>query len=277
MNPSIFAVTTAMLCLAASGVHAEEPAAPRPPHSVALETYAFSGTLNNQATTVVAPSIFASFALSQRVTLTVAWLFAYAPSRGGTPATFQAGNPAIGANAVLRDGAFKIRAGGALVLPFTLLSDPDDDGSALLRRAATLRGNSGVSLVAPGLLGLTPWADASLRQGLFRFALDARVPLSVQLSSKRGRRADAVFQLTGNVGLDVLPNLLVGTSLQAVYVMTAAADVDPSFLALLPYIRLHGSPGFVEARLTLNLDAPLGFAFDPNGVWAAGLALGTTF
>lgn len=244
---------------------------------MALETYAFSGTINGQSTTVVAPAVFASFVLSETVSLNAAWIFAYAPSANGNPSSFQAGNPSIGFSAILKGGDLKFRAGSSLVLPFTLLSDPDDQQSALLRRAATLRGNSAFSLVAPGLLGLTPWVDASWRQGMLRLGLDFRMPLALQLSPRRERRLDAVFQLTGSAGLDVLPNLYVGTNMQAIYVSTAAAGADPTFLALIPFVRLHGKAGFAEARLTMNLDAPLGFAFSPNGVWAIGLALGTTF
>lgn len=301
MHTSIHALTTAVLCLAGSHTHAQaqeaqaqqaqapvqapvqapapvqQSAVARPPHSVAFETYAFSGTINGQSTTVVAPAVFANFALSETVSLSAAWLFAYAPSANGSPTSFQAGNPSIGASTVLKGGDLKIRAGSSLVLPFTLLTDPDDQQSALLKRAATLRGNSAFSLVAPGLLGLTPWVDVGMRQGMLRLGLDFRMPLALQLSPRRERRLDAVFQLTGSAGLDVLPNLYVGTNMQAIYVSTAAAGADPTHLALIPFVRAHGKAGFAEARLTLNLDAPLGFAFSPNGVWALGLALGTTF
>jgi hypothetical protein len=170
-----------------------------------------------------------------------------------------------------------VRTGGGLALPFTLLTDPDARGSALLRRAATLRGNSGFGLVSPGLVALTPWVDATLRRGRLRLGVDGRMPLSAQLSEKRTRRLDAVFQLSGTVGVDAHPNVLLGSTFQAIYVATAAEDADPTFLALVPSVRLHGRAGFVEGRLTLNLDAPLGFAFSRDGVWAAGLAMGTTF
>ncbi|NPC86254.1 hypothetical protein HPC49_49710, partial [Pyxidicoccus fallax] len=268
MKAFISAVGAAALCLTASAGRAAEVPAPRPRNSVTFETYAYSGTLNGQTTSVFAPALFASFPLSERVSLNAAWLFAYAPSRGGAPASFQAGNPSIGPSVVLLDDAWKVRTGGGLVLPFTLLSDPDEQGSALLRRAATLRGNSGFSLVAPGLLGFTPWADAALRQGSFRFLVDFRVPMSAQLSEKRGRRVDAVFQLSGTPALDVHPNVLVGSTFQAIYVATAAEGSDPVFLAVIPSVRLHGRAGFIEARLTLNLDEPLGFAFSQDGISA---------
>ncbi|WP_338266990.1 hypothetical protein [Corallococcus caeni] len=277
MNPFIRCLSAAALLLAAPEALAGDPA-PRPPNALLYETYAFSGTLNGQPTTVFAPALSGSMALSERLSLNAAWLFAYAPSRAGGPTAFQAGNPSVGLGGVLYDdGALKVRTGGNLVLPFTLITDPDDFGTALLRRAATLRGNSGFSLVAPGLLGLTPWADVTLRQGRWRFALDGRVPMSAQLSEKRGQRVDAVFQGSGTASVDLTSHVLLGSTFQAIYVSTAAEGADPTFLALIPHVRVYGSAGFVEGRLVMNLDAPLGFAFSDNGLWAAALALGTTF
>ncbi|OJH37182.1 hypothetical protein [Cystobacter ferrugineus] len=155
MNSSTLALTAAVLCLVMSPARAQQPVAPRPLHSVVVETYAFSGLLNEQPVTVLTPALFANIVLSERVSLNAAWIFAYAPARNGVPGTFLAGNPSIGPSVVLKGGDLRIRAGGSLVLPFTLLTDADDQQAALLKRAATLRGNSGVSLMAPGLLGLT--------------------------------------------------------------------------------------------------------------------------
>lgn len=277
MTPLLRALGAAALLLASPAALAQGPA-PRPPNTLLYETYAYSGSLNGQPTTVFAPAISASMALSDRLSLSAAWLFAYAPSRAGGPTAFQAGNPSVGLGGVLSDdGALKIRTGGNLVLPFTLITDPDDFGSALLRRAATLRGNSAFSLVNPGLLGLTPWVDATLKTGRFRFGLDGRIPMSAQLSKKRGQRVDAVFQVSGSASMDVSSHVLVGSTFQAIYLATAVEGTDPTFLALIPHARFYGSAGFVEARLVMNLDAPLGFAFSENGVWAAALALGTTF
>ncbi|WP_123784122.1 hypothetical protein [Corallococcus macrosporus] len=267
-------LSTTMLLLAAPGARSAEPS--RPPHTLTYETYAYSGTLDGQATTVLAPALFANVALSERWTLSAAWLFAYAPARAGGRTAFQVGNPSVGLGTVLWDDGVKVRTGAGLVLPLTLLTDPDAAGSALLRRAATLRGNSGFSLVAPGLLGLTPWADASWRTGRLRLSLDGRLPMAVQLSEARGRRADAVVQLSGAANLDVSSNVIVGTTLQAIYITTAAPQVDPTHFALIPHVRLTGAAGFAEARLVVNLDAPLGFSFSRGGLWAAALALGTS-
>ncbi len=225
---------------------------------------------------MLAPALFANIALSERWSLNAAWLFAFTPARAGGRTAFQAGNPSIGLGTVLWDDVIKVRTGAGWVLPFTLLTNPDAFGSALLKRAATLRGNSGFSLVAPGLLGLTPWADVSWRKGRLRLGLDGRLPMSVQLSEERGRRADAVLQFSGAANVDVSSHVDAGATLQAIYVTTAAPQVDPTHFALIPHVRLTGDAGFAEARLVVNLDAPLGFSFSRGGLWAAALALGTT-
>ncbi|WIG96403.1 hypothetical protein [Myxococcus sp. SDU36] len=274
MKTLFVTLSTAMLLLAAPSARSAEPR--RPPLALAYETYAYSGTLDGQATTVLAPALFASVPLTERWTLSAAWLFAYAPARAGGRTAFQAGNPSVGLGTVLWDDDIKVRTGAGLVLPFTLITDPDAAGSALLRRAATLRGNSAFSLVAPGLLGLTPWADASWRTGRLRLGLDGRLPMSVQLSEARGRRADAVVQLSGAANVDVSSNVIVGATLQAIYIATATPQMDPTHFALIPHVRLTGAAGFAEARLVINLDAPLGFSFSRGGLWAAALALGTT-
>jgi hypothetical protein len=45
---------------------------------------------------------------------------------------------------------------------------------------------------------------------------------------------------------------------------------------LLPFFRVQLEPAFFEARLTMNLDNPYGFAFD-DGVWAISLTAGGRF
>jgi hypothetical protein len=277
MRPFHRALGAAALLFSAPMAFAQEPS-PRPPNTLLYETYAYSGTLNGQPTTVFAPALSGSVALSERLSLNAAWFFAYAPSRVGGPTAFQAGNPSVGLGGVLRDdGALKVRTGGNLVLPFTLLTDPDDFGSALLRRAAALRGNSGFSLVNPGLIGITPWADVMLKKGRFRLGVDGRIPMSAQLSERRGQRVDVVFQFSGAASMDVSSHVVVGSTFQAIYLSTAVEGADPTFLALIPHARFYGSAGFVEARMVMNLDAPLGFAFSEGGLWSAALALGTTF
>jgi hypothetical protein len=48
-------------------------------------------------------------------------------------------------------------------------------------------------------------------------------------------------------------------------------------VALEPYLRYDFGGGFVNARLTVNLDEPLGFAFDEGKVWGLFAGGGGTF
>lgn len=269
-------LVTLLLGLAGPEARAEE-APPPPRHFLVVESYAFSGTIGGRSRTMVSPAVFTSLGVFERINLDAGWVFAFSSSAGEGPTVFQAGNPFVGASSTLMAGTLQVRVGGALALPFTLLTEPDAEQTAVLLHAAALRGNNGFGLVAPGLLSLVPWSHVSWRNGPLQLGLDARVPMSLQTSSELEQTVDVVLQTTGSASVDILPSLLVGTSLQFVYVTTMPEGVDPSFLSLAPFVRLHGRAGFAELKLNLNLDAPLGFAFSPGGVWALGMSLGTGF
>jgi hypothetical protein len=276
LTRAVFLSTLAALLLAAPDAWGSSPPPPR--HSVVLETYAHAGQWQGRPLTVVSPMVFTRFGLSERLALEAGWTFAYASAPGGgAPPTLEAGNPFLGFNALLLSGPLTVRAGASLGLPFTLLSEPGALGTEGLLRAAAMRGNSGFGLFAPGLLSLVPGVALQWQQGRWSLGADLRTPLSLKFVGGQVQRADAVLQGTASAGLDLLRNLHVGSRFQAIYVTTVSEGGDPTQLALIPFARFHGSPGFLEARLTLNLDAPLGPAFSRAGVWSAGLAAGALF
>jgi hypothetical protein len=57
---------------------------------------------------------------------------------------------------------------------------------------------------------------------------------------------------------------------------TPMSDAE-GYLALVPFVRLNLEGGFVEARLYMNLDDPLGFAFDDYGYWSLSVSGGVDF
>lgn len=60
---------------------------------------------------------------------------------------------------------------------------------------------------------------------------------------------------------------LFGLRLQAFWFVTDDADNDYFQTAFVPFVRVQFGAGFFEGRFLINLDEPLGFAFDDDGVF----------
>jgi hypothetical protein len=271
-RPPALALPFLLLLLSALPARAADaPPAPRP--LVVLETAVHTGAREGRPLTVLSPLLLVRLAAGPTATLEAGW--AFASTLGPGAPRLEPGNPFVGAGLLLgRAGGAAVRAGAALSLPATLLTRPDALGTAALLRGAAMRGNSGYGLFAPGLLALAPWAEASWEGGPLQLSGELRVPLSLAFSPGAPTRPDAVVQASASAGVRVAQGLVAGARVHGIAVLTAAAGGDPTQLALTPYARLAGAPGFLEARLLVNLDAPLGFAFAPGGVWGASLAAG---
>ncbi|HEX6765216.1 MAG TPA: hypothetical protein VF103_07050, partial [Polyangiaceae bacterium] len=90
-----------------------------------------------------------------------------------------------------------------------------------------------------------------------------------------GGDVDVALQLDPGFGYYVSENVLIGARLPFVWVVTQSGD--NAQVAIEPYGRLDFGSAFANARFTLNIDDPLGFAFDEGKVWAIHIGGGGSF
>jgi len=178
-------------------------------------------------------------------------------------------NPTVGVSFVSFRQRMRFRVGGALALPV----GNDSDYLAMFF-ASAMEGFWDLWLWAPERLGLVaPFrieGDVSLAVTLFFEAA-----LAAMIDVGDGDR-DTLFdvQLAGGAEFHLSESFVLGLRLQGVYLVNDGIGTDDSTFqaALEPYLRVEFGGGFVFARVMMNLDRPLGFAFDEGRFW--GLFVG---
>jgi len=139
-----------------------------------------------------------------------------------------------------------------------------------------LRGLRDVWLLLPDYLGFV--VSARLEQDLGSVGLaaaDIELGTLAPVGSGAGDEVEELGQLGVEGAARLGGFLLLGLRGTAAWLMTQS-DGDLAQLALVPFVRCqiglgmaHANapkPAFVEARLVVNLDAPLGFSFQGSGI-----------
>jgi hypothetical protein len=188
---------------------------------------------------------------------------------------FGVGNPYLGVSRVHLDGTLRYKAGLGVTLP--LAADEDASGAAVVVAPATY-GMQDIHLWAPDTLSIT--APLRVEAGdTVVLSVDAMPGVLIDSNDDRPADDDApelFLQVAPGAGVWATDTFLVGTRLPIFWAVTGDAP-DNAQLALEPYARLDVGSGFVNAGLTVNLDEPLGFAFDRAKVWGAHLGGGLIF
>ncbi|HTM45144.1 MAG TPA: hypothetical protein VL137_09335 [Polyangiaceae bacterium] len=183
---------------------------------------------------------------------------------------FMIGNPYAALSYLSEREALRFKIGGGVALPLVRAGDVAEYANALTAAAMDGFQNSflwtsrTMSLVAPMRLetGQVPI-----------FSLDG-API-VGLPTGKGGDMELSVQLAPGASVYVGYSTLVGARLPLYWIPTQSGD-DAS-VALEPFVRHEIDSIFLNARLTLNLDKPLGFAFDRDGFWGLHLGGGGTF
>ena len=156
--------------------------------------------------------------------------------------------------------------GGGLGLPLSAASD-DDLGSAAGVFALATQGLYDAWLYLENTMSVVLEADlhGSLAQGVY---LGAELALPIFIVVKDldddADRAELGIQFALEVGFDsgvVIP----GLRFQGVWIPTSGGDNFQAALA--PFVRIELPGGYFHAMLLMNLDDPLGFAFDEEGFY----------
>jgi len=189
--------------------------------------------------------------------------------------TFCLGNPFIFGIYTIAEGAIDLSIGGGVGLPVASVSEGDPVDSLAYTIASGLRGNwdlwlfraDTMSIVFPLQLVLDDLPLLNLRG-------DAAAAFLISTSDYHEDDVGLLLQAGGEAGLD-LGLAELGLRLQVVWVPTDEGDNAQT--AVEPYLLLSPKPAFVRIGLLMNLDEPLGFAFDENGVWGLRLNAGLEF
>lgn len=194
---------------------------------------------------------------------------------GEGDSTFRVGNPFLGAIYSIADNGIDLSIGCGLGLP--LASIPGDDLVAALAyyQAAAIRGKWNLWLWRDRILGIVFPLQLILDElPLVTVRGEAAAAGLVSVSDDADHDSDILFQIGGEAGLQ-LGVVEPGARLQFVWIPTV--DGDNAQAAVEPYARFDLKPGFVRFGLLINLDKPLGFAFDEDGHWGVRMAAGFEF
>jgi hypothetical protein len=202
----------------------------------------------------------------------------------GDGRAFVPGNPYIGAYFVhqnigvpeLRDTRLSIRAGGGMALPAAGTDTPEE--------RALVRGATGVR----GMWNRWKWLpDRTTVRG--RVRLDGEVNRAFVWAVEGGMH---VMFDTGDEARDTLFDMQLGSELGGrvrnwVFggriQMVWAAEGNPRYrgdfvqFALSPFVRFDNYDAFFQASLLMNLDDPLGFGFEEEGLYGLRVAAGARF
>ncbi|HEY6561108.1 MAG TPA: hypothetical protein VI072_27720 [Polyangiaceae bacterium] len=187
---------------------------------------------------------------------------------------FGIGNPYLGISRVNLDGTLRYKAGLGVTLP--IAADEYPAGTAVVLAPATY-GWQNAHLWAPDVLSIA--APLRVEGGdTFVLGVDATpiVMISTEDEPYRDSDAEFVLQVAPGAGVYATDALLIGARLPIFWAVTGDS-YDNAQVAVEPYARLDVGSGFLNARFTVNLDEPLGFAFDEGKVWGAHLGGGLVF
>lgn len=196
--------------------------------------------------------------------------------------SFLIGNPMISGVYLSHMDDAVLRLGMGVALP---VADIDDDSAAgIVTRvigyglAAAMRGWWDSWLWAHDRLTVAvPQLRIDSKNHDFVWAVDAAMGLMIDTGDD-DRDVEVPVQLAFEGGARLGSSFVLGARLQAVWVPTWDDDeADNLQLALEPLARVELENAFFYSKLTLNLDEPLGFAFDEGRVWGLHFGGGGRF
>jgi hypothetical protein len=196
--------------------------------------------------------------------------FLSASGGGESDSGLAVGNLHIGASFMQSKDELRYKFGGALEWgPWN--SDYEAVSQFALFYGAGTRGSQNAGLWAPETFTLVTPARIEYGRQL-SFTGDGALGFHVPTD---GGDFDFSVLLAPGVAYYVSETVLLGARLPMVFVLTN--DADMAQLGFEPNARFDLGSAFVNARFTLNLDEPLGFAFDEGGVWGLHVGAGGTF
>lgn len=184
---------------------------------------------------------------------------------------FGVGNLHLGANWLKAAGGVRLKLGAALEGgPWT--SNPSAASAAALFGGSALNATHELGLWGPERFSIVTPSRVEFGDD---FVVSADFALGLHLSTG-GADSEISVQFDPGVAYYVARDALLGVRLPIAAVPTGGSG-DNAQIALEPFARVGIGDGFVNLRLTMNLDEPLGFAFDTGKIWGLHVGGGGSF
>lgn len=254
-----------------------------------LEMAFFTGDVGDDSVlvdsnvTALSPLMRGYFGLGPSFELAFAWGFAWSSVEVDAPGLrfdddgSTVGNPFLGGSYVLRGrGGGTFRIGGGVALP---LADPEHTGDQVAwGMAVAMRGAWDSWLWWPDRLTVVlPSLRYDADRGELVYAFEGAVGMMFYTGDEDDVETEVPLQLAAEIGARLSPRFVLGGRLQAWVLPTGEEDQDNAQLAVEPFVRFEGADAFFLTKLTINIDNPLGFAFDDDGVWGLHVGGGARF
>jgi hypothetical protein len=248
---------------------------------VGAELATYAGDVGDGRALLQSPVIGFWHAFSNHFVMSVDWGMAYYRENvgGQSDRTFRFGAPYLAGYYVGKHGNLKLRLGMALGIPAAVLPDGGrarEVAHTAYTMAAASRGGWNIWMWIPEAATLAFPARLELAGALPHLLLAADVTMGIPIFL-RGQGAGFGLQFAGEVGYKS-KHVSLGGRLSHLW---WAADTPflPKFfqMALEPFIRVDFGKPFLQARLTMNLNDPWGYAFDGGGIWGFHIGGGTQF
>lgn len=234
-------------------------------------------------TTIVSPLLRGYIGVGA-LEIDFAWGFAFADIDNAVleESAFRLGNPYAGLRFKVEQREWIMRIGGGLALPVASV----DGGAPLAEQAAQFAALGGAEYIR-GRWDQWLWAPERFTMVVPSFRMDGKgndfvwaleAAMGIMVDTSDGDRDTEVpLQLAAEGGARLGRAFVIGGRFQSVFTLTAEGEEDAAQLAVEPFVRVEGERGFGYAKMTINLDNPLGFAFDDDGVWGLHVGGGARF
>lgn len=271
----------------AAATTSDDATAPEPPKSeVALELVFHSHGRTWGTEFDFSPALRAEVQLLDWLRVEARWGLAYAaqtPTVDAEASSVRVGSVWLAGYFTRTFGKLALRAGLGVTIPLTSLpsaTDPDFVAAGLAYQGAqAMRGR------------LDPWLFAAPHY--FTVALPVvRVDHPVGERIATGAEAAAAYMVHyGDDGPAAQSTLALQLALWGAYTLVSTLQAglrlgavwlpgesgDDAQLSLEPYARMSFGPAFARLGFLMNLDRPLGFAFDQVGYWGLRIEGGASF
>jgi hypothetical protein len=197
----------------------------------------------------------------------------YTPPRLEREGAFAIGNPYLGVSRVHLDGTVRYKAGLGVTLP---VAGDDDRQLWALEFTRLTSGWQDQHLWAPNTLSIAAPVRVEVGERVVAGVDATPIVVVPTQDNGGGDDADLLLQVAPGIGAYATDALLLGARLPIAW-LTTVDTWDAAQIALEPYARVDFGSGFVNGRLTVNLDEPNGFAFEDGRVWGAHLGGGLVF
>lgn len=185
---------------------------------------------------------------------------------------FGVGNLHLGANWLKAAGRVRLKLGAALEYGPWTSGDPSAASTTALFGGSAMNATHELGLWAPDRFSIVTPSRVEFGDD---FVVSADFALGLHLSTGEAD-AEISVQLDPGVGYYVSRDALLGLRLPIAAVPTGGSG-DNAQIALEPFVRVDVGDGFLNLRLTMNLDEPNGFAFDEGKIWGLHVGGGGSF